>query len=61
MTKAEMVEDIINILEELNIIRVTDSPKNRPKPSANLPENHCELSCIAGNAQTSKAPEPRPH
>jgi hypothetical protein len=56
VTKREMAEDIVNILEELGLIKITDSPRNRPKPSAILPENHGDLSCISENVQKSEAP-----
>lgn len=56
MTKAEMIEDIIDLLEELGIVKITDSPTKRPNPSAILPKNHYEFSCISENTETSEAP-----
>lgn len=55
MTKREMAEEIVNILEELGIIKVADMPEVLPS----LPENHCDLSCISETEQTLKVPLPR--
>jgi hypothetical protein len=52
MTKREMAEEIVNILEELGIIKVADMPEVLPS----LPENHCDLSCISETEQTLKVP-----
>lgn len=56
MTKREMAEEIVDILAELGIIKTVDAPKKRPKPSAMLPKDHGDLSCISETAQKSEAP-----
>lgn len=56
MTKREMAEEIVDILAELGIIKIVDAPKKRPKPSAMLPKDHSDSSCILETVQKQKAP-----
>lgn len=57
MTKRELALEIINELEELGLIVVTDHPK---KPVVSRDQQH-DPACTADSGRSSAAPKARPH
>ena len=57
MTKRELALEIINELEELGLIVVTDHPK---KPAVSRDQRH-DPACTADSGRSSAAPEARSH